>query len=164
MTAARRERKSSCLVLLIGLALALAGTVERIGAATTERVVVDRHSGLAIAGFDPVAYFTDSTPTVGRPDFEYAHAGAIWRFRNEGNRGAFAANPEVYMPRFGGHDPAAVARGAPAEGHPLLWAIVANRLYLFQSAKTRDKFLGDPDRVLVAAERKWPEILRTLAR
>ena len=31
--------------------------------------------------------------------------GAIWRFRNEGNRAAFAADPEVYMPRFGGYDP-----------------------------------------------------------
>ena len=39
-------------------------------AATTERVVVNRYSGLAIEGFDPVAYFTESRPARGLPDFE----------------------------------------------------------------------------------------------
>src|SRR3954454_5043158 len=74
-------------------------------AATTERVVVNRYSGLAIEGFDPVAYFTDSLATLGVADFEVAEAGAVWRFRNEGNRGSFIAHPEVYGPQFGGFDP-----------------------------------------------------------
>lgn len=136
---------------------------ERLGAATTERIVVDRHRGLAIAGFDPVAYFTDATATLGRPDVEYAYAGAIWRFRNEGNRGAFAADPNVYMPRFGGYDPAGAARGAAVEGHPLLWLILEQRLYFFETAKTRDVFVDDPERIIAAAERKWPQVLRTLS-
>lgn len=144
------------------MALAAVGA-ERLGAATTERIVVDRHRGLAIAGFDPVAYFTDATATLGRPDVEYAYAGATWRFRNEGNRGAFAADPEVYMPRFGGYDPAAAARGAAVEGHPLLWLILEQRLYLFETAKTRDIFIDDPDRIIAAAERKWPQVLHTLS-
>ena len=68
----------------------------------------------------------------------------IWRFRNEGNRAAFVADPEVYMPRFGGYDPVAVARGASAPGHPELWLIAEERLYLFYSAAARDAFAGDP--------------------
>jgi hypothetical protein len=163
MTAPRHQRKAWG-PLLVGLALfALASGIDRLGAATTERVVVDRHRGLAIAGFDPVAYFTDAVATLGRPGIEYAHAGVTWRFRNEGNRGAFAANPKVYMPRFGGYDPAAVARGTAVEGHPLLWLILEQRLYLFQNARTRDIFLEDPDRVIFAAQRRWPEVLRTLS-
>ena len=162
MTAARRRRKP--FALIIGLALfGLASGVERIVAATTERIVVDRHRGLAIAGFDPVAYFTDAVATVGRPQIEYSYAGATWRFHNEGNRGAFIAHPDVYMPRFGGYDPTAVARGSAVEGHPQVWLILERRLYLFQDSKTRDSFVDDPNRVLISAERKWLEMLRTLA-
>jgi len=48
-------------------------------AATTERVIVNRYTGLAIEGFDPVAYFVDARPVVGLPDFEAPEAGAVWR-------------------------------------------------------------------------------------
>jgi hypothetical protein len=71
-------------------------------ASTTERVVVNRYSGLAIQGFDPVAFFTDSIAVQGVPDFEASDSGAVWRFRNEGNRASFVAHPEVYGPQFGG--------------------------------------------------------------
>ena len=56
-----------------------------IGAATTEHVVTDRNSGLAIHGFDPVAYFTDGAPSLGKGEFEHRHAGVVWLFRNPGN-------------------------------------------------------------------------------
>jgi YHS domain-containing protein len=162
MTAARRQRKSLWAFLALAITLALPG-LEPLGAATTERIVVDRHRGLAISGFDPVAYYTDATATLGRPEIEYSYAGATWRFSNEGNRGAFAANPEVYMPAFGGYDAAAAARGAAVEGHPLLWLILEQRLYFFETAQARNSFGDNPDRILAAAERKWPEILRRLS-
>jgi hypothetical protein len=100
-------------------------------AATTERIVVDPNRGLALSGFDPVAYFTDGKPLMGRGDLEMRLAGATWRFRNEGNRAAFAENPEVYLPTFGGHDPVAVTRGVATAGHPQIWLIAAERLYPF---------------------------------
>ena len=87
----------------------------------------------------------------------------VWRFRNEGNRAAFIANPEVYMPRFGGYDPVAVARGASALGHAELWTIAEERLYLFYTAAARDAFADDPDAAIGAAERVWPAVLRTLS-
>jgi hypothetical protein len=133
------------------------------GAATTELVVMNRHTGLAIDGFDPVAYFVDGTPNIGRAEFEYGFAGAAWRFRNEGNRAAFAAHPEVYMPRFGGYDPIAVARGAAASGHPHLWLIARERLYLFHNAEARAAFAQDAGRAIDAAERNWRKVRRTLA-
>ena len=82
--------------------------------APTDRILVDAHTGLANSGFDPVAYFTDDKPKIGRPDLELRADGTIWRFKNEGNRAAFADHPEVYMPRFGGYDPVAIARGEPS--------------------------------------------------
>ena len=71
MTAARRTRKRY--VWLAALALAFPVVGSALQAATTERVVVDRYTGLAIYGIDPVAYFTSGKPTAGRENFELRH-------------------------------------------------------------------------------------------
>ena len=166
MTAARQQRKSPrALGLAFGLAV-LGGIFlpPAILAAPSDRIVVDAHTGLAISGFDPVAYFTDAKPKIGRPDLELHLDATVWRFQNEGNRAAFAEHPEVYMPRFGGYDPVAVARGNSVPGHPLFWAVTGERLYLFYSAETRAAFLTEPARIIERATRKWPEVARSIAR
>lgn len=167
MTAARQEGKSrplaAAIAAILGLLIAMCGSATLLHAATTELVVANRHTGLAIDGFDPVAYFVDGEPALGRAEFEFRFAGATWRFRNPGNRAAFAADPEVYMPCFGGHDPIAVARGVATPGHPALWAIVEQKLYLFFNAQARAVFAANPGQAIEAAERHWPEVLRTIA-
>ena len=130
---------------------------------TTERIVADWRTGLAINGFDPVAYFTDAAPRTGRLEYEYSFSGVTWRFRNEGNRAAFADRPDVYLPQFGGHDPVGVARGVARPGHPELWVIVDQRLYLFFSEQARDTFRAAPDQTAAAAEEKWPDVVETLS-
>ena len=133
-------------------------------AAVDDPIVVNAHTGLAISGFDPVAYFTDGKPRIGRTELELRADGMVWRFYNEGNRAAFADHPEVYAPRFGGYDPVAIARGVSVPGHPMFWAVTGERLYLFYSAEARTTFLADPGRILDAAERKWPIVTRSIAR
>ncbi len=132
-------------------------------AATTERVVVNRFSGLAIEGFDPVAYFIDGRPISGSPDFEASQAGAVWRFHNEGNRASFVAHPEVYGPQFGGYDPVDVARGVTFAGNPRFWVIADERLYLFGLEAHRDAFAADPGPFLQRARARWPKLQQSLA-
>jgi hypothetical protein len=164
MTAARQERKS-CRFWAVFVSLIVAGCASTaIAAATTEWVVVNRHTGLAIDGFDPVAYFVDAAPKEGRAGLELRFGSATWRFQNEGNRSAFAGAPAVYVPRFGGHDPMAVARGAATPGHPELWMIAEQHLYLFYSAEARAAFARDPSSAIEAAERNWPDVQRKLVR
>lgn len=167
MSAQRQRRKLASKVFLakaaVGLLL-LAGLPSPSGlSATTERIVVDPVRGLALSGFDPVAYFTDGKALVGRDDLEMNLAGAIWRFRNEGNRAAFAANPEVYLPAFGGYDPIAVARGVATPGHPQIWLVAGERLYLFYSPEARDRFSAAPESIASEAEKKWSAVLQTIA-
>lgn len=175
MTRPRQQRKSrlSCLsswglwvlAAAIGLAVGTGAIAPRIAfASVTDRIVVDPDSGLAISGFDPVAYFERQRPVPGKPQFELTLKGAVWRFFNEGNRTAFAKHPEVYTPRFGGYDPVAIDRGASVPGHPLIWAVVGERLYLFYDDKARAEFLANPGRVIESATRKWPEVARTIGR
>ncbi len=131
-------------------------------AATDGQLTVNPDTGLAISGFDPVSYFTDGKALFGRPEIEFNKDGAVWRFSNEGNRGAFEQHPEIYAPRFGGYDPVAIGRDRSVRGHPLFWAVVGQRLYFFYSEKTRLTFLADPGRIIATAERKWPDVSRAL--
>jgi len=165
MTPARQERKlySACLAVFAAFTLAFAAGPPVSHAAVTEQIVVDWHTGLAIGGYDPVAYFTDGKPALGTAQLEFRHGGAVWLFCNVGNREAFAADPDVYMPKFGGYDPLGVARGVAVAGNPDVWFIAGERLFLFYDRARRDKFAADPDRMSATAERKWPEVLRTLS-
>ena len=96
MTAARQKRKRYCLsfAAIAGLS-AYAGLTfvlaAGLGASAGERIVVDWHTGLAIDGYDPVAFFTDGKPVQGSADLELRKGSVIWRFTNVGNRAAFAA-------------------------------------------------------------------------
>ncbi len=166
MTAGRRQRKSRRALKAL-TALALCGFGFYLGgreASADGRLVVDPVTGLAISGVDPVAYFTDRKPQFGRPEMELSRDGAVWRFRNEGNRSAFADNPDVYRPRFGGYDAVAIARGTSVPGHPFVWAVTGGRLYLFYDEAARAAFLADPDRILADAEMQWPEVARGIGR
>lgn len=131
-------------------------------AATTEQIVVDRNSGLAIYGFDPVAYFTDGEAKPGNDDLEFSYGGAAWRFSNEGNLAAFVKDPDVYKPQFGGHDPIAVSEGIARPGHPELFAIHNQRLFLFYSAEAKQAFDADPDGTALQADANWPDVSKTL--
>ena len=167
MTAQRQERYRSrpgiaVFALVAGFFLAL-GLDSAARASTTERVVVNRYSGLAIEGFDPVAYFTESRPARGLPDFEAREAGAIWRFRNLGNRASFVAHPEIYGPQFGGYDPVDLGRGVTYAGNPRFWAVVGQRLYLFGREENRDAFTAAPAHFLKEATERWPAVEQGLA-
>ena len=167
MTAQRQERYGShpglaFFALLAGF-FALFSLDLAARAATPERVVVNRYSGLAIEGFDPVAYFTESMASQGAPDFEASDAGAVWRFRNEGNRASFVAHPEVYGPQFGGYDPVDLGRGVTYAGNPRFWVVSGQRLYLFGREENRDAFAADPARFLKDATARWPVLVQNLA-
>jgi hypothetical protein len=161
MTAARRTRKRYVCPTALILGLTAIGSL--LHAATTERVVVDRYTGLAIYGIDPVGYFTNHKPTAGRENFELRHAGAVWRFDNEGNRAAFAADPDVYMPQFGGYDPVGVSLGVARPGIPALWVVSEQRLYLFHTAGARATFLAHPTELIAGATARWSAVRSELA-
>src|SRR5690242_4239847 len=70
MTAPRQQRKMlKALVLVLGLAAVAAFGAQAVWAAG-EQVEVNPHTGLALSGFDPVAYFADHQPRVGKPAWE----------------------------------------------------------------------------------------------
>ena len=86
--------------------------------------------GIAIGGYDPVAYFTEGAATAGSSDWQAEWGGATWRFASDANRTAFLADPEAYAPQFGGHCAFAASLGIKTPGAPETWSIVDGRLFL----------------------------------
>jgi hypothetical protein len=58
--------------------------------------------GVAIKGYDTVAYFTEGRAVQGTSEFEVTWQDARWRFASAANRDLFAANQERYAPQYGG--------------------------------------------------------------
>ena len=151
-------------VLLCGCALTTPSIAFERVTVTTERVLVDPASGLALGGYDPVAYFVNSEPRMGKPENEFFWNGAIWRFTNVGNLEAFRHAPAVYAPQYGGYGALAVSRGYPAQGSPLVWTVYEERLYLFASPVARAAWLQHPEGLARSGNEQWPSIERSLAR
>ena len=171
MTAQRQQRHYGRLrplfrrgLVLFALLAGLAVQMVAGQAATTERIVTNRFSGLAIGGYDPVSYFVDGQPMIGAESFEAWQSGAVWRFRNEANRAFFLAHPEIYGPQFGGYDPIDVARGVAVPGNPRLWFIAGERLFLFSREASRDAFAAHPERYLQRATSRWQTLEQELPR
>ncbi len=116
--------------------------------------------GVAVGGYDPVAYFTEHRPVLGRTDITYAWKGATWRFAGAQNRDAFKAAPEKYAPQCGGYYAYAVAQGATAKGDPKVWSVVDGKLYLNLSASVRKTWEKDIPSYSKSADKNWPEVLK----
>ncbi len=72
-------------------------------------------------------------------------------------------HPQIYMPKYGGHDPVAIASNIARAGHPDVWAIHNDRLFLFYSDDARRQFNADPAHTALQADANWPHLSQTLS-
>lgn len=114
--------------------------------------------GLALKGYDPVAYFTDSRPVKGLPEWESKHEGATYRFASAASRDRFQANPTKYLPQYGGYCAWAVSKGHTANISPNAWKIVDGRLFL-NHPLAKGKFERGYSTAIPNADQNWPKIL-----
>ncbi|MCY4151096.1 MAG: YHS domain-containing protein [Aestuariivita sp.] len=115
--------------------------------------------GVALSGHDAVAYFTDSKPVPGNPDYSVSWNGATWYFANEKNRDLFEQDPEAYAPQYGGYCAFAVSNGYTASTEPEAWRIVDGKLYLNYSLAVRERWQQDIPGNIERADGNWPEVL-----
>jgi hypothetical protein len=102
--------------------------------ATASQLVAAEQARLAIKGYDPVAYFTDRTPTRGLPEIEYEWDEHRYRFTSLEHRELFKADPVRYAPQFGDFCAMALALGERDEANPEYWLISDGKLYIFGKA------------------------------
>lgn len=115
-------------------------------------------NGLAIDGYDPVAYFTEKKPVKGVPEFRVDYQGSTFQFVSVDHRDAFAADPAKYAPQYGGYCAYGVAKGYKAKIDPEAFSVVHGTLYLNYSDAIRTRWLSDVSGYIQQADANWPEV------
>ena len=115
--------------------------------------------GIAISGYDPVAYFTQGKPVDGSDAHRLKWMGVVWQFSSAQNMAAFEANPKAYAPQYGGYCAYAMAQGAVATTVPEAWTIHNGKLYLNFSTGVRGIWKKDIPGHIAAANMNWPDAL-----
>jgi len=142
------------------MALALVAVAPQHAAA--DKINQSFLGGVAIDGYDPVAYFTDGKPVEGTSDITADWQDATWRFASTDHRALFVANPEKYAPAYGGYCAWAVSQGYTASIDPTAWRIVDGRLYLNYSQSVQQQWAEDVPGNIQKADGNWVEIEKDL--
>ncbi|HVJ53427.1 MAG TPA: YHS domain-containing (seleno)protein [Aliidongia sp.] len=166
--ALRARTKVNCALLVLASALLLFATDAAWASGrvrlpadevpSTHEGVVNTVEGVAIKGYDPVAYFTGGRPRLGDPKITAEFDGATWRFATEAHRKAFVADPAKYEPDFGGFCAYGVAHGNKVDIDPAAYTIVNDRLYLNVTLDVRRMWLKDLPEELADGDKNWPTV------
>lgn len=125
-----------------------------------EKAIYEKN-GIAIGGYDPVAYFTDNKPVEGKETFSFVWNDTKWLFSTQANLDAFKANPSMYAPQFGGFCAYGVSENHKSPTDPNAWTIVDNKLYLNYSKKVKELWSKDIPARIKKANDYWPLLNKT---
>ncbi len=152
----RSLRRASRLALVVA---ALAGAPLLAARPVQAQAVNTDRAGVALNGYDPVAYFTEGRAVAGAPGITADHAGVRYRFATEAHRATFLADPARYLPAYGGYCAYGVAQGHKVTVDPEAFRVVDGRLYLNYSKGVQKKWLEDVPGNIRKADGNW-ETLR----
>ncbi len=116
-------------------------------------------SGIAIRGYDPVAYFTQGKPLDGDDAFTTLWNNATWRFSSQEHLDLFTGDPEKYAPQYGGYCAYGVAQGSLVKIEPENWTIVEGKLYLNYNQKLQNEWEKDIPDYIKTADDKFEGLL-----
>ena len=113
---------------------------------------------LAMHGYDPVGYFVAGMPTVGSAKFTAKHGEAAYRFASAANMKAFEANPDAYLPQFGGFCAFGASVGKKFDGDPRVFAVVDGKLYFNLNPEIQAMWNKDVPGNIAKATKQWSKI------
>ena len=116
------------------------------------------HSTPGISGYDPVAYFTDGKPVRGSGYHVAVQDGITYVFANAEHKKLFIANPNKYLPAYGGYCAYGVAVGKKFVADPEVWKVVDGTLYLNLDKGIQAKWNKDIPGYIKKAGKNWVEI------
>ncbi len=141
------------LQFLLGLTLLVLGCAE-----VNAQGTVNTQEGIAIHGYDAVAYHTEGQAVEGRQEFAFRWDGAEWRFASADNRDLFAGDPERYAPAYGGYCAWAVSRNSVADIDPNSFVIHEGQLYLNINQRFNRRFSRSLLQNIERAQENWPGV------
>jgi YHS domain-containing protein len=146
--------RKTCVRWMAGMLL-MAGAVYAAG--STSPVNKDEH-GVAIKGYDVIGYFDEKRPVKGSPEFKKEYQGVTYLFASAAHRDRFSADPESYLPQYGGYCAYGMAKGHKAPIDPEAWSVIGGRLYLNYNTDVRKDFSKDTTRYIEDANKNWPKL------
>jgi YHS domain-containing protein len=152
--------------MLTGHGVRAESAAEKYSKITTPGVRVDSKGdinqidGLALHGFDPVAYFTQNKAIKGEPFLTASYQGVTYQFASKEDQAAFQANPEKYVPQYGGFCAFATSEGVKADIDPYAFAINDGKLYVNYSDKALQAYQADVKGNTEKADHNWPEVAK----
>lgn len=135
-----------------------------VSAFAGDLVNVSGASKAAVSGYDTVAFFTDAKPVNGSPFITADHKGATYYFASEEHKALFTANPEKYVPQFGGFCAFGVSINKVLPVDISTWQVRNGKLYLNLNPDIRIKFDADFDGNLAKATKNWPGLVKKHAK
>ena len=118
--------------------------------------------GVAISGYDPVAYFVEMKPVKGSPEFHAEYQGSTFYFSSAANRDTFAANPDKFAPQYGCYCAFGMAKGYKAVIAPAAFTVVDDKLYLNYSESVRSQWKLDIPGYIRKAHENWPDVKKLI--
>jgi hypothetical protein len=144
-------------VLALATALLITQGCTRASAASS---INKGSNGVALKGYDVVAYFTEGKPVLGNSEFHHEWNSAKWLFASAANRDLFAADPSKYAPQYGGYCAFGVSEGHKAKVDPTVWKIVDGKLYLNYDAGVGNEWRKDIPGRIAKADKNWPKVMK----
>ena len=121
---------------------------------------VNTMGGIALHGFDPVAYFTQNKAVLGKPKLTAKYQGVTYEFASKEDKAAFMADPEKYVPQFGGFCAYAASVGAKADADPHEFVVSNGKLYVNNSDRALELFQKDVAGNIEKADHNWPSVAK----
>jgi YHS domain-containing protein len=114
--------------------------------------------GVALRGYDAVAYFSDKKPVKGLTEHKAEYKGSTFHFASKQNRDAFVADPAKFAPQYGGYCAFGAAGGYKAATDPAAFTIVDGKLYLNFNRDIQKQWSADIPGFVVKADKNWPTV------
>ena len=114
--------------------------------------------GLALRGYDPVAYVESNSPTRGKPEHSFVHRGSKFLFASAANRAKFAAEPAKYAPQYGGYCALGTANGYKVSTQPDAFRVVGGKLYFNYNRDVLAMWSKDVPGYVAKADANWPDV------
>jgi YHS domain-containing protein len=117
-------------------------------------------NGVALGGYDPVAYFEVGKPTPGLVALNHEYLGSVFLFSSKENRSKFRTAPEKYAPQFGGFCALGTANGYKVKTEPDAFKVVDGKLYFNYNRKVLELWTQDQAGYIKRANENWPDVAK----
>jgi len=114
--------------------------------------------GVAIKGYDPVAYFIQHEALEGKDNFSTEWSGSTWKFISQANLDSFKVAPQKYAPQYGGYCAYGLSENHKSPSDPMAWTIVGQKLYLNYNPKVKQMWQKDTIARIKTADQNWPAV------